>query len=312
MLKETETLGIVIYDRFSLHGLANLVEPLRAANMLSGRKLYHWDFLSLEGGVVHSSSGLPVQSASRLADSKGDLLCLVPSYGFEQFATPQHLRELRAAATRYKRVAGLDTGAWLMAASGLLDGHRATIHWDELDHFAETFPDVDVTDERVVQDRDRITCGGAMTSFDLALDLIAVRHGAQLRVEVASVFMHGERRDFQDRGFRPSGNQIVDGAVAIMRRHIEVPLPMSEIAAAVQVSPRKLSRLFQVVLGAAPQSVYKSLRLAEAARLLTATRFTIAEIALRAGYDDASAMTRAFKDEFGKTPRALRQQNQST
>ena len=150
-------IGVLLFPSFSNHCLANAVEPLRGANTLSRRALYDWKFLGLDTAGVASSSGLIVQPQARLTDHPGgDALLVMPSYDFQRHATPDAQRALRAAAARFRCVAGLDTGSWLMAAAGLLDGRRATIHWDEMDSLAEAFPQVSVTPERFVIDGDRI------------------------------------------------------------------------------------------------------------------------------------------------------------
>jgi AraC family transcriptional regulator, carnitine catabolism transcriptional activator len=297
--------GVLLFERFSNHCLANAVEPLRAANGFAGRSLYDWTFLSVDGARVTSSSGLPVQPDGTLARHPGgDLLLVMPSYGFRDHATPATLRALRSAARRFGALVGMDTGAWLLAAAGLLGGRRATIHWDEMTAMAERFPEVEVVDARFVIDGDRITCGGVTTAFDLMLALIEARHGPMLRLEVAGLFQPGARASGVPEP--ATGRRGVDRAVAAMRRSLEAPLPIARIAAEAGLSQRALEHAFRAALGRTPQAVYRSLRLREARRLVTGTGMSVAEIADRCGYADASAMTRAFRDEFAVAPRDLR------
>lgn len=299
--------GVLLFDRFSNHCLANTIEPLRAANTLSGRTLYRWTFLSVDGAGVVSSSGLPVQPAGPLArHDGGDLLFVMPSYGFRSHANAPTLRALRSAAGRFRTLVGMDTGAWLLAAAGLLAGRRATIHWDEMTALAERFPDLDVRDERYVIDGNRITCGGVTTAFDLVLDLIEEHHGAMLHLEVAALFVPGETRFAGGRVHPPTRRRSVDLAVAAMRRNLETPLPQAEIAALAGLTQRGLEAAFRATLGHTPQAVYRGLRLREARRLADGTAMSVAEIAARCGYADASAMTRAFRREFGVSPREFR------
>lgn len=304
-----QRIGILLFDRFSNHCLANTVEPLRAANMLLGRRVYDWSFMSPDGASVRSSSGLPVAAETALSKSgNGDVLFLIPSYEHQKYLTPAVMRSLRAAAGRYDVLAGLDMGSWLMAAAGVLDGYQAAIHWDEVDNFQEAFPDVDVTRARVVMDRDRWSCGGAMTAFELVLRMIGDTHGEALRMEVASLFMQGEMIGETGRGLQrmSAGNGQIEAAMAIMREHIEDPLRMGEIAGALEISQRKLERLFVAELGAGPQKVYRRMRLLAAHRFVEQTRLSVVEISIRCGYRDPSAMTRAFREEFGLSPRAVR------
>jgi transcriptional regulator GlxA family with amidase domain len=301
-------IGVLLFEGFSNFCLANAVEPLRAANTFAGRPVYRWELLTVDGGPAVSSSGLPVTPHQRLSQHRGgDALFLLPSYGFLDHGRPDVLRALRAAATRFRTVVGLDTGAWLMAAAGLLAGRRATIHWDEIENMAEAFPDIEVTDDRYVIDGNRITCGGATTAFELVLELIRREHGAMLRVEVAALFMHGEPIRETDPVFRPSRSARLDAAVAQMRRNLERPLPIPEIAAGVGLSQRAFEGLMRRTLGLSPVTVYRKLRLSHARRLLQQTGLAIPEIAIRSGYGDASAFARAFRAEFGQTPSTLRQ-----
>lgn len=299
-------IGVLLFDQFSNHCLANAVEPLRAANGIAGRPLFGWQFLTLDGRPVVSSSGLPVTPHGALRDAAGDELFVVSSYGHRKQMTPSALRGLAAAARRFETVVGMDTGAWLMAAAGLLDRRCATIHWDELTAFAEAFPDVEVREDRFVIDGDRVTCGGVTTTFDLILHMIDERHGSMLRLEVAALFMHGERSQLSEPGVRMTGAQKLDAAAALMRRNIEVPLSVDRIARQVGLSRRGLEVLFVRATGTSPAAVYRAIRLREARRLVEQTTHGIAEIATRSGYQDASAMTRAFRREFGTTPRRIR------
>jgi len=302
-----QRIGILLFERFSNHCLANAVEPLRAANTLLGRAAYQWSFMTLDGAAVQSSSGLPVAAEMALSQSgSGDALFLIPSYEYQAFVNPSVLRSLRSAAQRYDVLAGLDMGSWLLAAAGLLEGYQATVHWDEADNFQEAFPDVDVTRTRVVMDRDRWSCGGAMTAFEMVLRMIGDIHGEALRMEVAAMFMQGgaENAARQSEVGRVAGQ--VTAAMAVMRENIEEPLRMGEIAQGLQMSQRKLERLFLAELGAGPQKVYRRMRLQAARRLVEQTRLTIVEISIRCGYRDPSAMTRAFGEEFGMSPREVR------
>lgn len=298
--------GVLLFDAFSTYCLANAVEPLRAANTLSRRDLYRWSHLGLEGGTITSSSGLPVTPGGRLADHPGgDLLLVMPSYHFERHATPACLRALRSAAGRFRRVVGLDTGSWLMAAAGLLDGQRATIHWDELQGFEERFPEVEVTEARYVAEGRMLSCGGGVTALELMLSLIREAHGAMLAFEVAALFMHGEKP--QSANIVPEGaGSVVAGAVSIMRRNIEAPLPIAAIAMRTGTSQRVLETLFRKEMGQSPRDVYLALRIAAARRLVEQTRLSVAEIATRVGYQDANAFTRAFRGVLGVAPRTLR------
>ena len=302
IMQNTKTIGILLFPAFSNLGLANAVEPLRAANDLSRRRLYRWSYLGLDHGTLRSSSGLPVSPEARLADAAGDLLIVCPSYGVRALATPACLRALRAASRRFAALAGVDTGSFLLAAAGLLDGYRATCHWDELARLAEAFPEVDVSEARHVIDRDRISSGGATTTLELMLRLIEIDHGAMLAHEVAALFMHGETGPDLPRAALPR----VRAAAALMRRHMEDPLSIDDLAERLGLTRRGLEQAFRADGGPSPAQLYRRIRLSAARRLVLDTAHSVAEIAGRCGYADPAAMTRAFHAEFGTTPRELR------
>ena len=293
-------ISILLFDRFSNHCLANVLEPLRAANDLSSQQVFEWNIVVLGGQRVRSSSGLRLEADAQLADMRGDILMVMPSYGFLTHANVTSSRALRAAARRFDILAGLDTGSWLLAEAGLLDDYRATIHWDELDRFSERFSDIDVQKEAVIYDRDRITCGGASTAFALAMQMIEKQHGAALRLRVEHLFSGA----YAQRPVRRGG--IAARAVDLMRVHIEEPLPIAQLAQQLGRSQKHLEQQMLARLGAAPQVIYRRIRLERARQLSLDTTISVAEISVRCGYQDASAMTRAFRSEYGTTPQALR------
>ncbi|WP_204112663.1 GlxA family transcriptional regulator [Shimia biformata] len=303
-------IGVLLFDGFSNHCLANTVEPLRAANMLSRQDLYTWHFLAPEGGVVTSSSGLPVAAHQPLEAASGDMLVVMPSYGFRDLGDLRGQTALRRAARRFDVVAGLDTGSWLMAEAGLLTGRKATIHWEELDSFAERFPEVEVLRERFVIDGNRVTCSGAMAAFDLVMFLIGQENGQALALEVAQLFMvRGSARSHA--GGIGVMDRVVNRALAVMDANLEDPLPLSQVASRAGCSQKTLETRMRAGLGATPKHVYRRMRLNLARKLVTETDLSVAEIAVRTGYVNASAMTRAFREEFGTPPRQMRQTDQS-
>ncbi|WP_119840556.1 GlxA family transcriptional regulator [Pseudooceanicola algae] len=300
--------GVLLFPAFSNHCLANAVEPLRAVNSLSGETRYRWRYLSLDGGEVASSSGLTVRVDSALDRAAGgDYLFVMPSYNAPTLDTPACRLALRGARKRFARVAALDTGSWLLAGAGLLDGRRATLHREEQIALAERFPEVEVLADRVVDDGDILSCGGALTSFELVLGLIERHHGALMRLEVAALFLDGST-DAPGTLAPPLPGRTAEAAMAIMLRHIETPLPIDRIATDLGISRKRLESRCRLRYGIRPRELYRALRLREARRLVEGSSLSVAEIAVRCGYGDPSAMTRAFRLDFGMTPRALRAQ----
>lgn len=306
----TQQYNVLLFNGFSNHCLANMVEPLRAANTLSRQALYAWRFCSLDGNPVQSSSGLVVTPNGAIGDQQGDFLVVMPSYGYLKLDTRSTMRAVLAAAKKHKHLAGLDTGSWLLASAGLLDDHRATIHWDEFSRFEERFPAVEAVQERFVIDGNRLTCSGAMAAFDLALTLIRRDHGPLLAMEVEHLFMSRNGRGHYDLPLK-SEDTLVNRALTVMQAHLEAPLSVRSVARKIGCSQKRLETRVQAELKTTPQALYRRLRLNRARNLAEDTEQSIAEIAGRCGYENASAMTRAFKAEFGQTPTAFRNGNLS-
>src|SRR5262245_34088024 len=141
----SEHFGFVLFDGFSNLVLANAIEPLRAANQISGRELFRRSLLTVSGEPAFSSSRIVIQPDRLLADAGAlDMLFVIAGYDFRDRCTPEAISALSRAGTRARLIVGLDTGSWLLAVAGLIEGKRATIHWQELDAFAEAFPNVEV------------------------------------------------------------------------------------------------------------------------------------------------------------------------
>jgi transcriptional regulator GlxA family with amidase domain len=296
----------LLFPGFSNLCLANAVEPLRAANTLARRPLYRWRYLAMTDEPLHSSSGLPVRPEALGPEVRGDMLLVMPSYGHDTLATADTLRRLRGAAGRFGLVAGLDTGSWLMARAGLLNGYRATSHWDVLSSLEEEFPEVDAVPDRFVIDRDRASCGGATATLDLMLELIGRRHGTALALDVAALFLYGGGAARPAAHMPVLPHRTLREAAALMRRHVEEPLAIAEIAVSLGLSQRRLETLFRTHADLTAVQLYRRIRLSEARRRILETTQSVAEIAGRCGYGDPAAMTRAFRAAFGATPSDLR------
>ena len=312
MLKWTNTqpkcidIAVLIFDEFSNHCLANSVEPFRALNFMAQKPLYNWQFLSLDGGTITSSSGLEITTKEVEVESfQSDYLFVVASYNYDRLANTKITRSLKQLSTKTKAIAGLDTGSWLLASAGLLDGKEATIHRELLDSFAEKFLKTKVVNARYVKADNCITCGGAMAAFDLAAALIAEHFGESARQDVESFFLHQLKDEPQGIEFE-SKISLVHECLQIMDEHIEEPLSVSQIAMRLDVDQKKLQRKFLSEFVATPHQVYRHKRLNFARLQILGSTLAISEIAVRCGYENASAMTRAFKAEFGITPTSLR------
>jgi len=297
-------IAVLLFDRFSNLCLANCIEPLRAANTLTSSNVFDWGIVTPDGRAARSSSGIDILAGLALPDmGKVDYLLVLASYAHGCHDTPANRRLLQAAARRARVTVGMDAGPWLLAAAGLLAGRRATVHWDLLDAFTERFLDVEASRARVMRDGPFLTCAGAMSALDLTLDLIADHLGLAARLDVEALFLHGD----PPLGARDTvADPLVRRALGLMRDTVERPLPLAALARHLSCQPRTLDRHFRDRLGAPPGTVYRHLRLASARKLIEDSPLSVAEIALRCGYDSPAALTRAFRRAYGVAPTALR------
>lgn len=310
--------AILLLPGFSNLCLATAIEPLRAANQLAGERLYRWRLLSIGGRSVHTSSDIEVNASEPFTGREtADALLVIGASHYAGQAKRPLLSALRRAAGRVRCLGGLDTGSYLLASAGLLDGHRATIHWEEIDTFTEAFPEVEVSRDRYVIDRARVTAGGATTVLDLMLDILGRQDGVALALAVAGRLVYDpERRAAGGSGAGPQlavplrliarKDEALAVAVALMDANLEEPLSVVRIAARAAIGVRDLERRFRRHLGTSPGAYYRSLRLSLVRRLLEETDLSVSEIAARSGFNSASALARAFRARYGLSPRRVR------
>lgn len=300
-------IAFVLFDQFSNLCLANCLEPLRAANGFAKSPVFEWSFHTPDGRPVASSSGLPIlPNAAADECPPCDYVFVLASYNHLDHDTPFNRRILRQIAQRAQVVIGLDTGPWLMAAAGLLDGRRATLHWDVLNDFSEKFGNTDALRHRVVWDGSRITCAGAMSAFDLTRDLIRRHLGNAMALDVDALFLRDDPTAPTPRRYDQTRPTSVQRAIAKMHQNIETPLSLAQISDQIACPPKTLSRRFAKTIGASPGAVYRHIRLTHARHLVETTALNMYEIALRCGYDSPAALTRAYKARFGNPPRDTR------
>jgi AraC family transcriptional regulator, glycine betaine-responsive activator len=304
---------LLLFPGLSLLSLAATLDPMRGANRVLGRAAYCWKLRSIDGNMPVASCGLPipVDGAFDSAEQQ-DALILIAAFEAMRYGTPPVLRKLRAGAKRSAIVGGVESGPWLMGMAGLLDGRRATTHWEDLEDFAARFPNVDVQPDRFVVDEPVFTTGGATPALDCLLSLIRARNGYSAALDVASLYIYEEVRTGSDAQPIVSLGRIrkheprVAEAIRIMETHIDRPLTIAAIARRVGVSTRALETLFLKIVDASPGAYFVALRLNAARRLVLDTNLPIAEVADRSGFSAIASLSRAFRRQFGAPPSAAR------
>ncbi len=305
------TIAILVLPHCSILEVASVLDPLRSANRHLGHEGFLWRVVTPDGTPAPLTCGIELPSSGPLSAAVGaDVLIVIAGYRLAEVATRPLIRDLRRIAPRFAVIGGIDGATWVLARAGLLEGHRATVHWEDLEDLATTHPQIEVLPDRYVIDRNRITAGGAAPAQDLMLHLIRARYGAPLARQVAQSFLtiarSGSDPQIAPTTRDPSLDARVARAIARMESRLDAPEPVSKIAAAVGLSPRRLETLFREGLNTTPGAYGLSLRLAAARRLLNDTKHPLAEIALRTGFSGPSTLSRAFRAHHGQAPGALR------
>jgi AraC family carnitine catabolism transcriptional activator len=306
-------LAYLLLPQFSLMAFSAACEPLRAANQLSGNALYDWILVSADGEPVTSSSGLVSLVHHALADTpKVDLVVVCASFTPRAAATPPVLAWLRRLASHGTYLAGIDTGSEVLAAGGLLDGYRATVHWEHLEAFTTDFPKVEATQDLYVIDRRRFSAAGATACLDLMLYVIRSQHGPELATSVADWFIYSRIRPAEEAQRMPLRDRLAAGnprllqAVSLMEGAIEEPISTAELARRVGISTRELERLFQRWLRSTPSAYYRRMRLERARALLRQTDISITDVAFACGFGSIASFSRSYKACYGHSPSAGR------
>jgi transcriptional regulator GlxA family with amidase domain len=309
------TIAVLILPHSSILEVASVLDPMRAANRHLAQEAYRWRILSPGGAPVPLTCGFALPSSGDLEAAIGaDALIVIAGYRLAEVATRPLIAALRRIAPKMRMVGGIDAAPWVLARAGLLSGHRATVHWEDLEDMAAAHPEVTVVPDRYVIDGNRVTAGGAAPAADLMLNLIGARHGAALARQVAASFLTTARDGAEPQNAGVAHDPLVGSrldprvaqAMARMESRLDSPEPIAATAAAVGLTVRRLEMLFRQTLDLSPGAYATSVRLQAARRMVTDTRHSLAEIALRTGFSSPSVLSRAFRRQFGLPPGAVR------
>ena len=307
------TICFLLVPDFSLLAFTMALEPLRAANEITKRELYRWVVVSTDGEPVTSSNGLQISPQAK-AEEVGPCWAAVVCGGRNSHLHDDNRVDawLRRQRREGAKVGAISDGTYLLARAGLLEGHSCTIHWNCIDGFAETYPDIDVVDRIYMIDGNRFTCSGGTASMDLMLKLIEQEHGRELSMSIAEHFMHFEFREPQTNqrlsacARHELGNDKLVKTLELMESNLEEPLAISEIADIVEVSARQIERLFSTYFSTTPSRYYLKLRLRRARHLLTSSSLSVTEIGIACGFASMSHFAKCYRATFGVSPRRER------
>jgi transcriptional regulator GlxA family with amidase domain len=274
--------------------------------------LYDWAVCAPEPGPVAAETGFDVLVPHGLeALGEADTV-VVPGIGDRAWPLPSEpLEALREAKERGVRVASICTGAFVLAAAGVLDGRRAATHWRYAALLAREFPAVEVdADVLYVDDGDVLTSAGVAAGIDLCLHMVRRDHGAEAGNAIARRIVVAAHRDGGQAQFVERPLPAEDGGLAAtrawMEERLDDPLTVEEMARHAVCSPRSFARRFRAETGTTPLQWLIGRRVAEAQRLLEGTELPVEHVATRAGFGTAAALRQHFGRALATSPTAYR------
>jgi transcriptional regulator GlxA family with amidase domain len=267
-------------------------------------------------GLIRTGRGPSIATDRALHTVRGRIDTLIVVGGNDAFEAAKDgvfVRSIARAAARSRRIASVCTGAFLIAAAGLLDGRRATTHWQACDLLARRYPSVRVDRDPIfVRDGDVWTSAGVTAGMDLALALVAEDLGRDVARRVARqlvMFVQrpgGQAQFSAQLGAQMSERDPIRALQEFIVEHPEADLSVEQLAAHVAMSPRHFARVFRDEVGVTPAVYVETARVEVAQRLLETTALAVEEVARAAGFGTVETLRRAFARRVGASPRAYR------
>lgn len=308
-MASTRQFHFLLLPEFSFIGFASAIEPLRSANRFRNGS-YRWHIMSRDGRPVTASNGMSLNVDGAMSDAEDiQTLFVVTSFNPLDHYDRALGDWLRQAVRRNVMLGAIDTGAFILAEARLLGNYPVTLHWEARSAFLERYPALYVTEE-IFEIGDRcMTCAGGTSAIDMMLELIAQEHGRELAVTVSEQFVLGRIRSQSDHQRMEIAvrynvhNRNIIQVIKAMESHIEDPLSVDDLATVVGITSRQLERLFRFHLGDTPSHFYLGVRLERARQLLQQTGMSILDVCVACGFAAASHFSRAYRLQFGVSPK---------
>jgi transcriptional regulator GlxA family with amidase domain len=302
---------VVAFPSAQILDVTGPLEVFSSATRLVPSAQYRTQVVSTSGGPVLASSGLSF-STTALPDVVEPVDTLVVAGGRdmdEACADEELLGHVRRLATSARRITSVCSGAFVLAAAGLLDGRRATTHWAECRLLATAYPAVSVDGDAIyVRDGDIWTSAGVTAGIDLALALVADDHGVRAAAAVARHLVVYLRRSGGQAQFstllaaQAAESEPVRELLAWLPDHLTADLSVPALARRVHLSERQFSRVFKAEVDVTPSVHVEMVRLEAACRLLETTGHAVDHIARICGFGAPETMNRAFRRRLNTTP----------
>lgn len=280
------------------------------ANWKVGYAAYQITLLSEHGGAVATSIGSGLQTVPFKRRSF-DTLLVAGEHNPSAASPPGVVQYLRWAGKRPIRIASICTGTFVLAEAGLLDGRRATTHWNHAKALQKRYPKVHLEPDRIFTHDGSLWCSAGMSAgIDLALALIEDDFGHELARETAKLMVVHQRRA----GGQSQHSTLLDldaasdriqNVLSFAKENLTRHLAMSHLAEVACLSPRQFSRIFREETGHTPAKALELLRVESARMMMEAGRFSAAEVARKNGFVSRDRMRRSFLRTFGQSPQTM-------
>ena len=302
---------IVTFDTAQILDVTGPLEVFSSASRFLPAVRYRTQVVTTRGGPVRASCGLEFAS-SPITDVTGPVDTLMVAGGADMdaaVADTELLAQVRRLATDARRVTSVCSGAFVLAAAGLLEGRRATTHWAECGLLDDTYADVTVDPDAIyVHDGNVWTSAGVTAGIDLALALVADDHGHQAAATVARQLVVYLQRSGGQAQFsallagQAADTEPVRDLLSWLRDHLTDDLSVAALARQINLSERQFTRVFKAEVGATAADHVEAVRLESACRLLETTNRTIEQIAKTCGFGTPETMNRTFRRRLDTTP----------
>ena len=305
-------IGVLVFPNFQLLDAAGPISVFEIAARLAGQPP-SIKVMAAAAGPVRSSSGVEMLARGLKPTAAISTLIVAGGGGVDAAATSgKTLAFVRTLAKRGVRVASVCSGAYMLAAAGLLDGRRATTHWRRTRQFLSTFPEVKWEPDRIfVRDGNIWSSAGITAGIDLALALVAEDFGEEIARQAARELVLYHRRSGGQSQFSsllelkaPEGR--FGPLLTWAREHLDAPLTVEDLAEQAGMSSRHFARAFIAETGSTPSKAVERLRIEVARQRVQSSSEAIERVAQTTGFRDPERMRRAFIRAFGQPPQSLR------
>lgn len=304
MATEPAEIVYVVFPGLQVLDLTGPHDVLARANLIAGAPVYRSTVAARTAGPVTASSGLTIVAEEALADIDRDIdtLMVVGGHGTPEALGDRTLvDDVRRLAARARRVTAVCSGAFLLAEAGLLDGRRATTHWQVWEHLAAMYPAIDVDPDPIhVKDGNVYTSAGVTAGMDLALALVEEDHGRELALAIARALVLFLKRPANQSQFsahlaaQTAERDVLREVQTFITEHPEADLSVPALARRAAMSERHFARCFTAEVGLTPARYVERVRVETARRLLEETSDGVESIALRCGFGTPETMRRTF------------------